>query len=245
MATRHEAEIEHGAKIASDADSVWGWSSPAGQRRALRRAELLLSRAGARKGARILELGCGIGIFTELLGRSSEATFVGVDISHDLLRRARERCPKAAFERGAIEALPHPAATFDAVIGSSVLHHLELGPALSEVRRVLKPGGRFVVAEPNMLNPQIMIQKNVPFVKRLAGDTPDETAFFRWRIARDLERAGFSAIEIEPYDFLHPMVPAPLIGGVALLGNVLERLPLLREFAGSLIISAARPAAGS
>ncbi len=131
------------------------------------------------------------------------------------------------------------------MIGSSVLHHLELGPALAEVRRVLKPGGRFVVAEPNMLNPQIMIQKNVPFVKRLAGDTPDETAFFRWRIARDLERAGFSAIEIEPYDFLHPMVPAPLIGGVALLGNVLERLPLLREFAGSLIISAARPAAGS
>jgi SAM-dependent methyltransferase len=239
--TRHAHEIEHGAKIASDADEVWGWSSPAGQLRARRRAEMLLTLGGAKKGARILELGCGIGIFSELLSRSSEAVIVGVDISHDLLRRARARCQDARFERAAIEALPHKPGTFDAVVGSSILHHLEVDVALHEVHRVLRPGGRFVVAEPNMLNPQIMIQKNVPPIKRWAGDTPDETAFFRWPLARQLARAGFSAIDIRPYDFLHPAVPRPLIPGVDRLGRLLERLPVLREFAGSLIIAATKP----
>src|SRR5581483_8818510 len=196
---------------------------------------------GARRGARVLELGCGIGIFTELLARSTEAVIVGVDISHDLLRRARARCPEGRFERGAIESLPHRAGTFDAVLGSSILHHLEVETALKEVFRVLRPGGRFVVAEPNMMNPQILIQKNVPPIKRWAGDSPDETAFFRWPLARQLARCGFGAIDIKPYDFLHPAVPPRLIPGVDRLGRFLESLPVFREFAGSLIISATKP----
>ena len=38
-----------------------------------------------------------------------------------------------------------------------------------------------------MLNPQIAIQKNIPWVKRKLGDSPDETAFFRWPLRRLLE----------------------------------------------------------
>ncbi len=239
--TRHAAEIEHGAKIASCAPEIWGWSSPAGQLRARRRADMLLALGGAKKGAMILELGCGIGIFSDILSRSTEAVILGVDISHDLLRQAHARCPSARFERAAIEALPHRSGTFDAVIGSSILHHLEVDVALHEVHRVLKPGGRFVVAEPNMLNPQIMIQKNVPPIKRWAGDTPGETAFFRWPLARQLARAGFDAIDIKPYDFLHPAIPPRLIPGVDRLGRFLERLPVFREFAGSLIVAATKP----
>jgi SAM-dependent methyltransferase len=245
--TRHAHEIEHGAKIALAAEEVWGWSSPAGQLRARRRAELLLGLGNVRPGALVLELGCGIGIFSELLAASG-ARLVGIDISEDLLRRAGQRCrdrglgaPRVQFERASIERLPHAPGTFEAVIGSSILHHLEVGPALAEVHRVLKPGGRFVVAEPNMLNPQIMVQKNVPPIKRWAGDTPDETAFFRWPLARTLRSAGFEAIRIDPYDFLHPSVPPRLIPSVDRLGRFLERLPFFREFAGSLIISAAKP----
>jgi len=70
------------------------------------------------------------------------------------------------------------------------------------------------------------------------GDSPDETAFIRWKLKNVLKKAGFKDIEIFPYDFLHPSVPKSLIGIVKSIGFVTEKTPLLREIAGSLIIYA-------
>src|SRR5271163_2243361 len=91
LAQRHAREIEHGARIALEAEEVGGWSSPAGRVRARRRADLLLRLGKVRPGSHVLELGCGIGIFTELLAGSG-AHILGIDISEDLLRRADGRC---------------------------------------------------------------------------------------------------------------------------------------------------------
>ena len=102
-------------------------------------------------------------------------------------------------------------AVFDSVVGSSVLHHLEIEEALREIYRVLKPGGTIYFTEPNMLNPQIAIQKNVPWIKRKLGDSPDETAFFRWPLWRLLEQTGYRDVRIDPFDFLHPKTPVALI----------------------------------
>ena len=113
-----------------------------------------------------------------------------------------------------------------------------IASALREIRRVLKPGGTIYFTEPNMLNPQIAIQKNVPWIKRWLGDTPDETAFFRRPLRRLLERTGYRDVRVEPFDFLHPKTPAPLINSVAMLGGFLENLPVVSEFAGSLYIRA-------
>ena len=130
---------------------------------------------------------------------------------------------------------------FDAVIGSSVLHHLEIASALAEIFRLLKPGGVMAFAEPNMLNPQIMIQKNIPWVKERAGDSPDETAFYRGQLRRLLRQTGFEQIEVTPLDWLHPTILPVAIGFFQKVGAVLERMPLVREFAGSLYIAARRP----
>jgi SAM-dependent methyltransferase len=132
---------------------------------------------------------------------------------------------------------------FDAVVGSSLLHHLAYASALICIYELLAPGGRLSFAEPNMLNPQIAVQKNVPLIKRLLGDSPDETAFVRWRLARLLQRIGFVEVRIIPFDWLHPATPRGLITAVSLVARVLEKLPLLREFSGSLHIVARRPAA--
>ena len=56
------------------------------------------------------------------------------------------------------------------------------------------------------------------------------------RVRRELQHGCFLAIE--PFDFLHPKTPAPLIDGVAMLGGFLENLPIVSEFAGSLYIRA-------
>lgn len=233
-------EREHWSRFDGDPEVLFGWSTPAGRLRARRRADLVAQGARLGPGVRALEVGCGTGLFTELWAATG-ASLVAVDLSPDLLARARARGLPATvkllerrFEDCDVEG------PFDAVIGSSVLHHLALDQALARMRDLLKPGGRIAFAEPNMLNPQIALTKNIPFLKRLAGDSPDETAFVAPWLARDLRRAGFGDIAIAPFDWLHPSTPTALIGLVQRAGGLAERLPVVRAFAGSLIISATR-----
>ena len=95
-----------------------------------------------------------------------------------------------------------------------------------------------IFTEPNMLNPQIFIQKNVPFIKKLMGDTPEETAFFKWKLSRELRESEFTDIRILPFDFLHPWTPGFLINGVDAAGKLFEKIPIIKEIAGSLLIKA-------
>jgi SAM-dependent methyltransferase len=188
-----------------------------------------------------LELGCGSAYLTRELAGSA-AAITAIDISPDLLAIARRECPatNVSFEIQNAYDLNFSDATFDTVIGSSVLHHLEIEPALTEIYRVLRPGGTIRFTEPNMLNPQIAIQKNIAPIKKALGDSPDETAFFRWPLRRLMGKTGFRNIEISPFDFLHPKLPARLITIGGQIGSLLERTPLVSEFAGSLYIRATK-----
>lgn len=96
----------------------------------------------AQRGERILDMGCGDGQLTERVGATG-ASVVGVDTSAEMVAAARSR-GIAADEAGA-EALPYPDAAFDAVFSNAALHWVRDQDAMmDEVRRVLKPGGRFV-----------------------------------------------------------------------------------------------------
>jgi hypothetical protein len=122
----------------------------------------------------------------------------------------------------------------------SILHHLDWGLALKNYLPLLKRGGIVRFSEPNLLNPQIYLQKNIPFIKRLAGDSPDEYAFTRWQIAKILKDAGYVDIHVEAYEFLHPGTPQWLIPYVVKLESFLARTPA-REIGGSLLIEARKP----
>ncbi|MEO6436335.1 MAG: class I SAM-dependent methyltransferase [Tepidisphaeraceae bacterium] len=223
-------------------EKIWGWGTPAGRIRAERRVEMIARGANLQAGMRVVEIGCGTGLFTELLTRLG-AHVTAVDLSPDLLNLARGRGldpSTVTFVQGRFEECDLSGA-FDAVVGSSVLHHLEVAPALCKARAVLRSGGTIAFAEPNMLNPQIALQKNVPLLKRWAGDSPDETAFFRCGLKRALEAAGFVDAHVTPFDWLHPATPRPLIALVSGIGAVIERVPLLREFAGSVVCRATAP----
>ncbi|HWX24435.1 MAG TPA: class I SAM-dependent methyltransferase, partial [Vicinamibacteria bacterium] len=228
----------HHRRIAPSAERFWSWSSPSGSRRAQRRAELFMSLGDLARGKRALEIGCGTGVFLEKVAVAG-ATIVGVDLSAELLAQAGEKVQRLKdvyLSRGNAEELPYPQETFDAVYGSSVLHHLHLGRAIREVFRVLRPGGRAVFAEPNLLNPQVAFMFHFAPTKGYFGVSPDEMAFSRFRAASALRDAGFAQVSVVPFDFLHPSVPEGSIDFVARVGRGLERIPLLREVAGSLLI---------
>lgn len=108
----------------------------------------MLALAGDVAGRRILDAGCGAGPLLAAL-RDRGAIVTGIDKSAGMLELARRRLGDDAdlqvAELGS--PLPFPDDTFDDVTASLVLHYLEdWGPALAELRRVLKPGGRLIVS---------------------------------------------------------------------------------------------------
>jgi len=108
----------------------------------------MLALAGDVAGRRILDAGCGSGPLFAALGDRG-AIVTGFDKSAAMVELARRRLGDDAdllvAELGS--PLPFPDDMFDDVTASLVLHYLEdWGPALAELRRVLKPGGRLIVS---------------------------------------------------------------------------------------------------
>jgi len=238
MENRIKNEIEHGKYLLEHgAGEVWNWSSPAGIVRWQRRVKMLTAKLQAQH--RVLELGCGTGFFTKEIVKTG-ASVVAIDISPELLAVARKEftAPNVELIIENAYQTSFPDASFDSIIGSSVLHHLDTEKAFNEIYRLLKPGGCLAFTEPNMMNPQIALQKNIPWLKRKLGDSPDETAFFKWKIKRQLKKKGFKAVDVIPFDFLHPGVPQGMVSMVNKMGAIIEKTPLLRNIAGSLYIYA-------
>ncbi|MFI6530650.1 class I SAM-dependent methyltransferase [Streptomyces uncialis] len=108
----------------------------------------MLALAGEVAGRRILDAGCGSGALFAAL-RDRGAVVSGFDTSAGMLELARQRLGGGAELQVADlgSALPYADDTFDDVVASLVLHYLEdWGPALAELRRVLRPGGRLIAS---------------------------------------------------------------------------------------------------
>ncbi len=119
----------------------------AGQERRL----ALIRQWGRTQDARILEDGCGVGMYAiHLLADSSQV--YAFDIEWARIREAHERVPYAHV--AAAEAVPYPADSFDLLLSHEVLEHVrDDRAALAEMARVLKPGGRAVIFCPNRWYP--------------------------------------------------------------------------------------------
>jgi SAM-dependent methyltransferase len=105
-------------------------------------------RSRSARGRTILDAGCGTGAVLAQLDHAG--TSIGIDLSPDALQFCQQR-GLYALVRGDVNALPFPADTFDIVISSSVLYHqwvIDVGAAVRELRRVLKPQGVLILNLP-------------------------------------------------------------------------------------------------
>jgi len=101
---------------------------------------------------RVLDIGCGIGELSEILvnrGLNVFATDLGFDSIARASSRIKKKNLKISFVQGDIYRLPYHDCSFDAVVGSEIIEHLEkYQNAISEVARVLRPGGYFICSAP-------------------------------------------------------------------------------------------------
>lgn len=239
MNNRVDNELRHDEKILKNAEGVWGREGPVGEFRIKRRAEMIIEYCEMDKNLTVLEIGCGTGTLTEYLAKTG-AKIIATDLSQGFLDLTSQKIKyhNVSFQTANAELLDNfKDNSFDAVVGLSILHHLGIQSALQNIYRVLKSGGVMAFSEPNMLNPQIMIQKNIPFIKRILGDSPDETAFFKWSMKKLLQQNGFKNITVKPIDFIHPFTtPKFLLNPMIKISDFLEKIPLVKEIAGSLFI---------
>ncbi len=125
-----------------------------GQGRVLRRRAATLARL--LPGEQVLDVGCGTGTLALDVARRVGRTgrVAGVDPSAEQIARARAKAARRhvpiAFQVGVIEQLAFPDQTFDVVLSTLMLHHVPAPlkrQGLAEIARVLKPGGRLVLAD--------------------------------------------------------------------------------------------------
>lgn len=116
----------------------------------------IVDEASLKPGESVLDCGCGTGtlavIAKHLVG--AEGRVQGIDLSRDQLEIARKKAQREGldieFDEGSVDELPFPDASFDAIFSTLMLHHLPAtvkDGTFREMRRVLKPGGRIVIAD--------------------------------------------------------------------------------------------------
>jgi ABC-2 type transport system ATP-binding protein len=98
---------------------------------------------------KLIELGCGTGYFTKTLADKSES-IISTDISEEMLSIAREKLKGFEFQVMDCQNLKFDEGTFDTVFMGLVLLFTEPEKALKESRRILRPGGLLIIADPDI-----------------------------------------------------------------------------------------------
>src|SRR3984893_3640029 len=95
---------------------------------------------------RVLDLGCGDGLTPDKLGLPSDWQIIGIDVKPAAVAKAHSNFPRRIFVCSAADKLPVAASSFDRVISNVALPYTDIPKSLTEIYRVLTPGGTLLAS---------------------------------------------------------------------------------------------------
>jgi ubiquinone/menaquinone biosynthesis C-methylase UbiE len=187
--------------------------------------EAVFALAEVKTGERVLDIGCGTGIYMLELARR-DVHVVGVDPSMEMILIAREKFRQAGlkgcFICGSAEALPFRPERFDLALAVSSLCFVgRPDRAVEEMHRILKSGGRIVVGEFNRFSLWAFLRR----LKGLFRETIYNQAHFwgRWELERLLRRRGFSLDAVQVLLYFPPINLQAFLKGARFMERVIKK----------------------
>ena len=140
-----------------------------------------LKLLGDVKGKKILDVGCGPGLYASLLTQKG-AVIHGMDISKEFIRIAKEEAPTTEFILGNAERLPYKNSEFDIVTAFTVLHYLNSwDQALKEIHAILKKDGIFIFSHRHPFTEKAKLKKWFFKKFRVTEDYFDEGVYYSFK----------------------------------------------------------------
>jgi len=232
--SRSTTERVHFDRVATAYDRHRQSFSPSGNFVTDFLANCLIVKAQLPAEGQMLEIGCGTGEIT-LRCMDNHFRVTAVDISMPMLRQAETKHGDrpVALVAADISRLPFCARSFDAVIGNSILHHLDSRIALRECYRVLTDAGRAAFVEPSPANPVFALGLGCPIPRRLGwwGLSATERPVQLKLLAKHAIGIGYQKINLYPLTFMHHAFPSPVLHAIARLDPFLTKVPVFRKLA--------------
>lgn len=219
---------------------------PSTRIRMMRRADFFLGAMNNdTKERSALEIGCGRGEVSFWISEKTNMQVLGTDICAPFIETAKEKFvrPNLSYEvldfNNADQIMGRK---FDYVFGNGILHHLyyTLDESLLKIRDLLKDGGKMIFMEPNIYNPYIAAIFKNKTLRKKAHLEPDEMAFSASFIREKLIAAGYRDIKVTYRDFLLPGIPLFLVKPSIVIGNIAEKVPLIKNLSQSIFIEATK-----
>lgn len=168
-------------------------------------------------GKKMLEVGCGNGDFSNYLSLNHNADILGLDFSTESIKIANQKkdvfgAKTSSFMVGDAQNISLPDNSFDIIVSCECLEHIPVPQKMvSEIFRLLKPGGRVVLTTENYFNAYAYHRLYLKMLGRPfdsgSGVQPLENFFFFWQVAGMFRKAGFKNTKTVSGEYVMLLLP--------------------------------------